>query len=216
MHVRGIQHALSLVLHARTWTNAHYTLQQGSRKDKTKKKKKTKTGDDTMVKHELTFHNMCPSSMMRIDTTLPHRDKITIITHKMRPHIQSSCPPLMITKDMYFVLLTHTKIATRRMWENRPGIHEAHVRAAHMGQLVRVWSRPDAGSLYGKLVGHVRYTHTFDQRLDQMTLFDVALEGFPTWSVADFLASKFPGEPLSTVVHVFMFMFYPKRARAPA
>jgi hypothetical protein len=119
----------------------------------------------------------------------------------------------MITKDMYPALIAHTKIATRRMWNDRRGLLTAHMRAAHMSQLVRVWSRPDAGSLYGRLVGHVRYTHTFDQRLDHITPSDVALEGFPTWSVEEFLDAKFPGKPLSTVVHVFFFMFYPKRAR---
>jgi hypothetical protein len=112
--------------------------------------------------------------------------------------------------------MAHTTIATRRMWKNSKGIFTAHTRAARMRQLVRVWSRPDSGTLYGRLVGHVRYTHTFDQRLDQMTPFDVALEGFPTWSVEEFLAAKFPGEPLSTVVHVFMFMFYPKHTHAHA
>jgi hypothetical protein len=139
-----------------------------------------------------------------------------MIKHAMQLHIQSSCPALMITKDMYHALFAHTKIATRRMWNNSKGIFTAHMRAAHTRQLVRVWSRPDAGTLYGRLVGHVRYTHMFDQRLDHMTPFDVALEGFPTWSVEKFLAAKFPGQPLSAVVHVFMFVFYPKCARAHA
>jgi hypothetical protein len=120
----------------------------------------------------------------------------------------------MFTKDMYFALHEHTKIATRRIWN--VGLLNVHKRAAHMRKLVRVWSRPDAGTLYGRMVGHVRYTHTFDQRLDQITPFDVALEGFPTWSVGEFLDAKFPGVPLSTVVHVFMFIFYPKRARVGA
>ena len=120
----------------------------------------------------------------------------------------------MFTKDMYHALLAHTKIATRRIWNNT--LLTSHMRAAHNNQLVRVWSRPDAGSLYGKLVGHVAYTHVFNQRLDQITPFDVVLEGFPTWSVEKFLAAKFPGVPTCTVVHVFMFMFYHKRARAHA
>jgi hypothetical protein len=120
----------------------------------------------------------------------------------------------MITKDMHAALLAHTKIATRRIWNAR--LYTAHMRAAHMDQLVRVWSRPDAGSLYGKLAGHVRYTHMFDQRLDQITPYDVVLEGFPHWTVTQFQAAKFPGLPLSTVVHVFMFIFYSKRARVLA
>ena len=115
----------------------------------------------------------------------------------------------MITKDMYPALIAHTKIGTRRIWNER--LLVSHMRTAQMNQLVRVWSRPDVGTLYGRLVGHVRYTHTFDQRLDQITPFDVALEGSPTWSVEQFLTAKFPDQPRSTVVHVFMFMFYPIR-----
>ena len=36
------------------------------------------------------------------------------------------------------------------------------------------------------------------------------VEGFPTWTVREFLDMKgFKGLPLSTVVCVFMFVFYP-------
>ena len=49
-----------------------------------------------------------------------------------------------------------------------------------------------------------------------MTTYDVMLEGFPDWTVAEFVAVKFPNLPLSAVVNVFVFVFYPcspRRAR---
>jgi hypothetical protein len=84
------------------------------------------------------------------------------------------------------------------------------MRAYQCGHMVRVWSRPDKGSLYGAFCGHCRYTHVFPQRLSAMTSFDVMLEGFPTWTVEEFLLAKFPGVPTETEVLVLMFMFYPR------
>jgi hypothetical protein len=37
----------------------------------------------------------------------------------------------------------------------------------------------------------------------------VMVEGFPNRTVSEFLHMKFTGLPLSTVVCVFMFVFYP-------
>ena len=113
----------------------------------------------------------------------------------------------MCVKDMYYALCDHTKIVTRRT----PGAVwlRAHMRAFHSKQAVRVWSRPDSGSLYGKLAGHVFYTHVCQQRLDAMTRVDVMLEGFPAWTVAQFHAAKFPGVPTSTNAYVFFFTYFP-------
>jgi hypothetical protein len=144
-----------------------------------------------------------------IRSPYPYKPTIKLLRFKMNIHKQSTCQPLMITKDMYHALFNHTKIATRRTWGT--AWHTAHCRAFQHNNLVRVWSRPDKGSLYGRLAGHVRYTHQFEQRLDQVTTCDVMLEGFPTWTVQEFLTRKFEGLALSTVVHVFMFMFYPLR-----
>jgi len=159
-----------------------------------------------------TFYEKCPPPSYQYNTTPPYNPIMKIIRHNMRPHRQSTCPPLLITKNMYHALIDHTKNNTRRNWS--PSVKTAHIRAFHNKDLVRVWSRPDKGSLYGKLVGHVRYTHVFEQRLDDMTSFDVMLEGFPAWTVAEFLEMKgFKGLPLSTVVCVFMFVFFPLNMR---
>jgi hypothetical protein len=144
------------------------------------------------------------------DIDAPHykkHEQRTLIRYKMRTHLQSPCPALMITKDMYEALHNHTKIATRRSWNEQTTL--SHTRALLNQQLVRVWSRKTSGSLYGSMVGHVRYTHTYEQRLDQMTAYDVMLEGFPSWTVAQFHEEKFRNVAKSTVVRVFMFMFYP-------
>jgi hypothetical protein len=196
--------------------NTHNTLHQTNAKNT--QRRQSAEADEGVTEHlvnrELVFSSLCPPSEHVTTTCPPHRDTIILITNKMAPHVRSSCSPLMITKDMFHALHAHTKIVTRRIWND--SLLTAHLRAARNHQLVRVWSRIDAGTLYGRLVGHVRYTHTFDQRLDQITSFDVVLEGFPTWTVRQFLDAKFPGLPMSTVVHVFMFMFYPKRKRARA
>ena len=115
----------------------------------------------------------------------------------------------MFTRDMYLALCNRTKIATRRMcgavWVR------AQMRAFTSKQAVRVWSRPptDRGSLQGNVVGHLLYTHCFQQRLDKITQADVMLEGFPDWTVAQFLAAKFKGVPTNTIVHVLFFVFFP-------
>ena len=87
----------------------------------------------------------------------------------------------------------------------------AHKRAFASKQAVRVWSRAptDAGTLYGNLVGHLFYTHIFKQRLDAMTQIDVMLEGFPDWTVDQFLKAKFPGVATDTKVLVLLFVFFP-------
>ena len=121
--------------------------------------------------------------------------------------VRSTCSPIMFTKDMYHALFQRTKIATRRIVG--PVWLRAHTRAFEYKQAVRVWSRADAGSLYGKLAGHLVYTHIFKQRLDTMTTTDVMLEGFPAWTVAEFQADKFPGVALDTTVHVLLFVFFP-------
>ena len=192
--------------------NIHTIIHTPYPVQRAKKSKRAAVDDEESVTNTTTLFRTPPPASKHTNTTPPYKQQIIIITYKMSPRLQSSCSPIMFTKDMYHALHAHTKIATRRMWKTH--LLAAHLRAAQNNQLVRVWSRPDAGSLYGKLVGHVVYTHTFEQRLDRITPCDVVLEGFPTWSVEKFLAVKFPGVPLETVVHVFMFMFYPRRARA--
>jgi hypothetical protein len=123
--------------------------------------------------------------------------------------VRSTCPPVMFTKDMYLALCDRTKIATRRIagaaWVR------AQKRAFALKQAVRVWSRAptDSGSLYGNLAGHLFYTHIYMQRLEAMTKTDVVLEGFPHWTVQEFLEAKFRGIPVATNVHVLHFVFFP-------
>jgi hypothetical protein len=121
--------------------------------------------------------------------------------------VRSRCNPIMFTKDMWNALHTHTKIATRRLCS--PAWVERQKDAWKHAQMVRVWCRPDAGSLYGHLAGHLRYTHVFQQPLCEMTKLDVCLEGFPAWTVERFCKEKFPRTKLNTKVWVFLFQFFP-------
>ena len=117
------------------------------------------------------------------------------------------CPPLMITKDMHNALMTHAKTATRR--QNQKPWTDAHRNAFKSGHIVRGWSRPDAGSFYGRLAGHCKYTKVYQQKLSDMTRADVRAEGFADWTVARFIETKFPGLHINTEVWVFEFDFFP-------
>ena len=133
-------------------------------------------------------------------------DGVTTLTFPSNA-VVSGCPPLMITKDMHTALMTHAKTATRR--NNKMPWTNAHTNAFKSGHIVRVWSRPDAGSLYGRLAGHCKYTKVYQQMLSDMTRADVRAEGFADWTVARFIENKFLGLHINTKVWVFEFDFFP-------
>jgi hypothetical protein len=133
-------------------------------------------------------------------------NKVVLFRHSITG-IVSSTPALLVRKEMYTSLIEHKKIVTRRDWLCTYA--DSHLRAYENRQYVRVWSRPDAGCNYGYLAGHLLYTHVYKQRLCDMTLADVMMEGFMKMDVNTFLAQEFPECDPTKMVWVFMFVFYP-------
>ena len=140
-------------------------------------------------------------------TQPPYTSKIHLVQHP-KLQIRSTAPPLMITKDMYHALMSHFKTITRRTC-NQSWL-ESHTRAFRLGHMVRVWSRPDAGSLYGALAGHVHYTRVFSHRLGKLTVEDVRAEGFLNTTVLQFRNAKFPDCADDQLVTAFEFVFTPR------
>ena len=93
-------------------------------------------------------------------------------------------------------LLSHVKVQTRRIWTKL--YLEKHVTAFREGKLVTVW----CGS-WGNILGYIRYTNIYTQRIGDMTTYDVFCEGYPDTSVDDFLESKFAGKKPGQTAGIF-------------
>ena len=124
---------------------------KGGKKDKRGKDDDPAPSEDKVC-WPVTFTKVLP-------TPSPYTGSLTAHAKKTRLHvfirktpayyIRSHAAPIQITKDMYTQLNNHTKTVTRRLWNSK--LVRAHSTAHHNRQLVRVWSRPDSGTLYGKV-----------------------------------------------------------------
>ena len=120
--------------------------------------------------------------------------------------VQSSAI-LSLYKCFGEALFSGKKVATRRQCTPN---YDKHVRAVATNNVVRVW----LGG-YGKLVGHAVYISCRKQRLRDMTLMDLRMEGAPaTWTVADFCRIWLGGCSIDLVVWVFHFVFFPLQGGA--
>jgi hypothetical protein len=114
---------------------------------------------------------------------------------------------LMFLPCFETTLFNKNKIQTRRHTNIHKPWCRSHIRAFDQGGLVRVWCGKQ-----GVVVGHAQYSSLEWQRLGDLTVLDVAMEGYAGKSVKWYRAEWFNGLSDDENVLVLSFTFYPVQA----
>ena len=142
----------------------------------------------------------------------PHTASSTHVKIRLRRVLQQlyvcACWPMIIETQFVSKMFDRTKIQTRRVYQQSTA--NIFAVSSRLKLLVPVWAR---GYGHRFTIGHILITHIYKQKLHELSVSDMVLEGLPDMSVDDFVSNlaRMSNHKITmqTSVYVYTFVFFP-------